>query len=544
MRAIEAGLRILVNHGIKHVFGVPAGSINPLYDALIDLPDIHPVITKHETGAGYMATAYSRITGTPSLVVGSSGPGATNLITPAANAFREKVPVIFFTGSVPTHVRGKGGAQELLAPPLFQSVTKMSKAVMNPEDVPTAFIEALTIAQSGVPGPVHLEIPINVQMQEISAREAAPIQLTPIPFQLSKIRELATFIVNPKHRGAILAGYGAKIARNELLTFAESLGWPVATSPRGKGAFPENHPLSLGVYGLAGHDLAIDYLNSNDFEILLVIGSSLGELATNNWDPKLLEGKKLLQIDIDADTIGKIYEPELFVIGDAQIVLQQINLMINSIPRKSATLGFNQSTRAENEDNFTTQSAIRTIGHLAPNNTRIYVDIGEFMTYSIHELQIRPDMDFDIDINFGGMGSGIGGAIGAKLAEPWRPVYCITGDGCYFMHGSEMLTAKEFHIPVVFFVINNRRLGMVHHGHLLQYQRALPEFSQTRVSIANAARELGITTYSVDDLESLRALLNHQIPNVDAPIMVEVVVNGEEIPPMGGRVKFLEGATF
>src|SRR5665647_2418033 len=161
MRAIEAGLRVLIASGMKYVFGIPAGSINALYDAIMDLPELKPVVAKHETGAGYMAAAYTRITGIPSLCVGSSGPGATNLVTAAAHAWKEKLPVIFITGSVPLSKMGKGGAQELNGEVLFTSVTKYNKTVVDARKLPAAIAEAYEIARSGVPGPVHLAIPID-----------------------------------------------------------------------------------------------------------------------------------------------------------------------------------------------------------------------------------------------------------------------------------------------------------------------------------------------------------------------------------------------
>lgn len=553
MRAIEIGLRILVAGGLRYVFGIPAGSINALYDALLDVPELKSIISKHEASAGYMATSYTRISGLPSLCVGSSGPGATNLVTAAANAMKEKLPVIFITGSVPSTKIGKGGAQELNAIPLFESITKYNKMVLNADELPEIFVEAYEASLSGVPGPVHLSIPIDIQMTQIKApippsiRKPSSVPVSQLEFE--KVYEHIAAIGNA---GVILLGHGAKSARSLLVEFAEYTGWPVATTPRGKGSFPEDHPLSLGVYGLSGNDTATEVLNGTNHDTLFVIGSSLGELATRNWDARLVEGKKLIHIDIDINEIGKNFTPTFGLAGDAFTVLSEIlqklkdqkGLTFNRLRSSSNTMSGQLSPYSEHFPEWNTKIAIQQIGACAPENTRFYIDIGEMMTYSINNLFITGKQDFDIDINFGGMGSGIAGALGAKLAEPDRPVICITGDGCFFMHGFEVLTAKEYNLPIVFVVINNARLGMVYHGHMLQYKRCLHEFSQPRIDIAGVADSLGIQTAQVHSLSELQPEHIKQWVSNGGPVIIEVVVEGNEIPPMGERVKFLEDAIF
>lgn len=554
MRAIEAGLRFLVQMGVNHIFGIPAGSINALYDAMIDIPELKSVIVKHETSAGYMAASYTRITGVPSVCVGSSGPGATNLVSAAANAWVEKLPILFITGSVPSTKLGKGGAQELAAEPIFSSITKLSKTVLDPKRLPEAIAHAYHVAISDVPGPVHLAVPINIQMQDIGNVQP------PKPHELAfsqqvddlTIRRVAQLISDSGSKGVLLLGHGAKVARSAIVRLTEYTGWYAATTPRGKGAFPEDHPLSLGVYGLAGNAKAIEYLNGNEHQVLMVIGSSLGELSTCNWDPRLVKGKKLIHIDIDATELGKNYIPDIAVCGDAEIVVEQTlrHLHSSQFPERLSKLqatihdDFLEPAQPKKEQDWNTKIAIEQIGACAPQNARFYIDIGELMTYAIQNIRITHDQHFDIDINFGAMGSGIGGAIGAKLAEPHRPVICITGDGSFFMHGSEVLTAKEYRIPLLFFVINNARLGMVYHGHMLQYKRCHDDFSQERVDLSKVVDSLGIRSVQVKSLDDLQPEQMQQWLSYNEPVVIEVVVEGNEIPPMGERVKFLEGATY
>ncbi|ANY69264.1 hypothetical protein BBD42_24360 [Paenibacillus sp. BIHB 4019] len=560
MRAIEAGLRFLIKQGVKYIFGIPAGSINALYDCLYDLPELQAVVAKHETSSGYMAAAYTRITGIPAVCVGSSGPGATNLVTPAANAWKEKLPVIFITGSVPSPKLGKGGAQELGADPIFSPVTKLSRMVMNAEELPAAIAEAYWTAISGVPGPVHLSIPIDLQMADIGEMELPELPLIQeqmVPVNKVLIDAALQAVLQVGERGAILLGHGAKSAPAEVLAFAERTGWMVATTPRGKGAFPENHPQSLGVYGLAGNDKAVEFLNSDGHKLLLVLGSSLGELATCNWEARLTAGKQLIHVDYDERELGRCYAADIALHGEIAHVLRELSAGLakagsgltaerKMLLEQLHLARLEAAADASAMETWNTRTAIRLLGANAPEQTRFYIDIGEFMTYSIQNLLIREQQQFDININFGGMGSGIAGSLGAKLAEPDRPVLCITGDGCFFMHGLEVMTAKEYGLPIVFVVINNARLGMVYHGHMLQYERCLSDFSQQRVSIAAVAQSLGIRYVQVESTVQLQAEHVQQwfAEGKSGPIVVEIIVDGNEIPPMGERVKFLQGATY
>ncbi len=548
MRAIEVGLRFLQKQGVQYIFGIPAGSINAIYDSLLDIEGLMPIVAKHESSSGYMAAAYTRITGIPSVCVASSGPGATNLITPAANAWKEKLPVIFITGSVPSSKLGMGGAQELNAEPLFASITKLSRTVMQAEQLPEILAEAYHIAQSGVPGPVHLAIPIDIQMTDIGDRELSTLPAHELPsLNQEQLRLAADRISSAGHRGAILAGHGAKASTKSLTKLAETLGWPVATTPRGKGAFPENHPLSLGVYGLSAHQRAIRYMTSNEYDVLLIIGSSLGELATANWEASLVKGKQLIHIDHDEHELGKCFATDYPVHGDIALAIEQLLANTPSaLPYETIAYTASEAAAAIEADitTWNTQAAIQQLGLSAPAHTRFYLDIGEFMTYSIQNLLIAHSQQFDININFGGMGSGIGGAIGAQLAEPDRPVVCVTGDGCFFMHGMEVLTAKEYQLPIVFVVINNARLGMVYHGHMLQYGRCLNDFSQNRIHIADVAHSLGLHHAQIHSLDQLQPQHLQEWLAKGEPVVIEVVVDGNEVPPMGERVKFLQGATY
>jgi acetolactate synthase-1/2/3 large subunit len=286
----------------------------------------------------------------------------------------------------------------------------------------------------------------------------------------------------------------------------------------------------------------------------MIVGSALGESATSSWDERLVDGKQLIHIDHDKRELGKYFETDYPIHGDIELVVWQLidrlTMGMSEEGLQEISLAYKEAAAASvvtepASEDWNTRTAIRQLNLIAPDNARYYVDIGEFMTYSIQNLIIRENQAFDININFGGMGSGIGGALGAQLAEPERPTICITGDGCFFMHGLEVLTAKEYHLPIVFVVINNARLGMVYHGHMMQYKRCLDDFSQQRTSIADVAKALGIRYAQANSLEELQPeLAKSWFDQSQGPIVIEVNVEGNEIPPMGERVKFLQGATY
>ena len=412
--------------------------------------------------------------------------------------------------------------------------------------------EAYHTAVSGVPGPVHLAIPIDIQMTDIGVRELPVLPPEQPPtMDLAAAQAAANRIKAAGLRGAILLGNGAKASSESIVQLAETLEWKVATTPRGKGAFPENHPLSLGIYGLSANIKASEYLNGNDHEVLLIIGSSLGELATSNWEQRLVTNRELIHIDYDQSELGKCYETQYPVHGEIKLVIAELLDQLTADGKNQSyaseafqVLGEAAAASEQGEEKWNTLSAIRRLSATAPKNARFFLDIGEFMTYSIQNLLIESGQEFDIDINFGGMGSGIGGSLGAQLAEPTRPTICITGDGCFFMHGLEVLTAKEYNLPILFVVINNARLGMVYHGHMLQYKRCLEDFSQERVSIAGVAQSLGLRHAEVRSLDQLQGEHVQEWLSHGGPVVVEVIVDGNEIPPMGERVKFLQGATY
>ncbi|MWV46349.1 thiamine pyrophosphate-binding protein [Paenibacillus sp. HJL G12] len=540
MKAARAVLEYLKGQGVRHIFGIPAGSVNVLFDQLVEMPEITPVVTKHEGAASYMAAAYAKYSGQMSVVIGCSGPGGTNLVTGAANAMREHLPVLFLTGAVPVNTLGLNASQELDADPVFRPITKYSVMVRESKDLLAEVVKAVEIAISGVPGPVHVAMPIDVQQGEVQhVIIPDPPKRAPIVPDLGVIKQVALEL-SQREKGYIFVGQGVRYSVDQVLEVAEVLNWPILTSPQAKGFIPEEHSLHAGVFGFAGHEGASSLINEGDGQALLILGSSLGETATNNWNANLTKNRFCVQMDFDETVFGRKYEIDIPVLGDINLSLMFLmeELKALGLPRDGAkALEKPQGYKVTEE--YNTQNVLKNLQKHLPADTRYTVDIGEFMSYVIHYMNVLDYNTFDINVHFGAMGSGIGSAIGSKLAEPDRPVVCITGDGCFFMHGMEILTAKEYNLPILFVIMNNARLGMVYHGHELQYKRSHASFGQKEISIAAMAAAMDIPSFRVEELDDLTQDSVRNLLNTGGPAVLEIALVDNNTPPMGDRVKFL-----
>ncbi|MFC0525367.1 thiamine pyrophosphate-binding protein [Pontibacillus salicampi] len=538
MKAARAVLDYLKQGGVEYIFGIPAGSVNAVFDELYEMPEITPIITKHEGAASYMACSYAKYADKLSVCIGSSGPGGTNLVSGAANAMREHLPVLFFTGSVPVPTMGLNASQELDAQPIYEPITKYSVTVQKAEDLLDEVVKAVEIALSGVPGPVHVALPIDVQLEQVEEKAIPefPVREHVIPPE-ETITQLAKELIN-KEPGYLFVGQGIRGSSELVMELAEMLNWQVITTPQAKGYIPDNHPLLAGIFGFAGHEYASELMNEGSGKTLFVIGSSLGETATNNYNNNLAKDRYVIQMDFDEDVFNRKYPVDLPVHSHIKtgltMLIEQLKAMGVSHTPYEEKRAF--STRTEE---YNTQNVLFKLQEMLPVSTRYTIDIGEFMAYVVHHMDVYEPNTFDINVHFGAMGSAIGGAIGSYLAEPNRPVTCITGDGCFFMHGMELLTAKEYNMPILFVVLNNARLGMVYHGHSLQYQRAHERISQDAVDIAAMANALGIKSMRVESMDDLHVEAMQALQQQDGPMILEVDLVDPNIPPMGDRVKFL-----
>ncbi|MFC7365075.1 MULTISPECIES: thiamine pyrophosphate-binding protein [Bhargavaea] len=542
MKAGVAVLELLRSVGIDRVFGIPAGSVNVLFDGLNDYADIRPIITKHEGAAGYMAAGYAKYSGGPAVAIGSSGPGAMNMITPAANAMREQLPVLFLTGAVPSSTVGLNSSQELDAAPVFAPVTKYSKRVERGENLAEEVAKALEIALSGVPGPVHIAMPLDVQMAEIDPSRI-PHEVRPVGVKTDfAAAGQAAREIKVRNSGLIFCGQGVRGMVPEVMRLSERLGWPVVSTPVAKGLFKDTHPNFAGVYGFAGHESTGRLVQDGEFETVLVLGSSLGETATSNYNAGLARDRIVIQFDRDETVFGRKYPVDLPVLGDLEDTIPAVlkELKILGAGEKSVKVPYNPERLIPGEA-FTTKNVMLKLQQLLPEQTRYAVDITETEAYIIHDLNTLSPDAYDINVHFGAMGSGLSVGIAAKMAEPERPTVIITGDGCFHMHGMEILTAKEYQVPVLFIVMNNARLGLVYHGHSLQFKRVHETFSTQPMDFAKMAEGFGLPAARVASMEDLNGETIAELMASDGPALLEIVLTDDTPPPMGDRVKFLAG---
>ncbi len=327
-------LKYLEAEGVEYLFGVPGTSLVPLFAACNRNKAIKPILAKHEEGAAFMADGYAKVNKSLGACFATSGPGATNLVTGVANAFMDNVPIVAITGQIDTTVYGKGAFQDstkqgIDSVKMFEPITRHSAMLISRykavEDIREAFRKAL----SGRKGPVHLSIPRDIQATEIEFDEvsASMYRFDLEYFDRRLVIDAAEQLVHAEYP-AIVIGSGAVSsgACEDIKELAEMLSIPVATTPKAKGAFPENHPLSMGVLGFCGSPLAEEYIKSGRTDVLLIIGSSLSQTTTMSWDPKLAPSKSLIHINIDPVNIdpaeiGKNYRCDIPLVGDARTII-------------------------------------------------------------------------------------------------------------------------------------------------------------------------------------------------------------------------------
>ena len=565
--AVGLLLKYLEAEGSQCIFGLPGGPLMPLYEALFESGRIRPIIAKHEEGAAFMADGYARVSGRLGLCCTTAGPGATNALTAIACAHRDSVPVLIVTAQVATAAFGKAAAQEssplgIDIVELYRAVTKCSLMLVAPGKMGDMTRFLLRRSLTGRPGPIHLNVPADMMKRPVADDVWRPEQYRPQPelFDRHSVREAAHLLLAAR-RPAILAGYGVHLARayKELRTLAERLAIPVATTPKAKGVFPEDHPLSLGVFGLAGSPQADAILLSGETDLLLVVGSSLGEASTHAWDPRLAQGRSLLQIDVDPTEIGRNYPARVGLVGDAKRIIMEIGFQLEREvqrmdpgPDLAARLIAVQDVKrthprfidAGSMDDVSLplkpQRVVTEMRRALPDDAVLFVDIGNVMAWAIHYFEVRLPGSFFINMGFGSMGHGVAAAIGGKLAAPHRPVAALVGDGDFAMNGMEVHTAVENDIPVIWVVLNNGGFGMVHLGETRQFKGKFNTGLFRRpLDIVKMAEALGALAFKAERPGEVEKFIRMGLA-ADRPTVIDARIDANACPPAAVRIETLE----
>jgi acetolactate synthase-1/2/3 large subunit len=565
--AVDVVLRYLLAEGATAIFGVPGGLLHPFFDAVEQHPSFRLIVTKHEEGAAFMADGFARMKNRLAVCAGTSGPGATNLLTGVSVAYADGIPLLVITGQAPSRSLGKGAAQETTPEDMdsvgmFRRVTKYSALVQSPDKVGHHLRRALRLCFSGRPGPVHINVPVDFWGRPVDEEQwfdPKTYRATTRVFDRTAVAQAGTELLAAS-RPLFLVGSGVASAdaSEHVRSLAELVQARVVTTPRAKGLFPEDHPLSLGVLGFAGHREARATALGTDCDLLFSIGASLNETTTFNWEPGIVGRKRHIQLDIDPDRIGRAYPVHVPLVGDAQTILVELVYHLHrairegahpnstwpdAIPPIRGDARYEQPVlRAATGVPITPQRWRVELEAALPDNAVIFSDIGGHMLFNIHDLAITKDQRFVLNLGFGSMGHGTCAPIGAKLADPSRPVIAIVGDACFTMNGMELLTAREYDVPVVWIVENNQMHGITWHGSkLVSGGRSMDSVVYKKpLDVAGIARAMGIDAHVVDRPGQMGPAITAALA-ANRPVVIEVRVDGSIRPPIGDRARTVAG---
>lgn len=531
-RAATSILRALVARGVRAVFGIPGGSIGPIFDALVDVPELDLVTTRHEATAVFAALGHARMTGTPAVVLVTSGPGVTNTITGVATAHLEELPLIVIGGEVATTWSGRAAFQDgsqagldLVA--LMRNITRWSATINSPSMVQGAMERAWSYAMGPRPGPVFLSVPYDVAQTPFVDRPIiSPLPQLPLAPNPTACRAAAE-LLDSARKPLLLLGTGARGATNEAVRLAERLAMPVAVTAHAKGAFPERHPLYLGLLGNSGHPSVRDY--ALDLDVVCVVGSRLGDFATNGWQVPIRGRVGTIQIDRDPLLIGRNAPVTLGIVADARMALAEIALATAGTNEPERRVAFRRKPWAVDTAPglVKPQAAVTALGEAFPDAV-FCSDIGEHMAFAQHYLTVERADRFHCMSGLGAMGSGIGAAIGVKHARPHETVVAFVGDGGFNMHVGDLLTCAEQRIGVIFAVFNDGRWNMVEHGFRAVFRRVPDTLPRQVADLAAVARGYGVDAIVIDSPQALLPDRLRSYVREGVPLVLDIRIDPAE----------------
>ncbi len=555
LRVAEGIVKVLEKLDTELVFGLPGSQTCPFYDALYSSLIRH-VLVRHEQMAAYMADAYAKFTGKPGFCDGTAGPGATNLLTGIATAWTDSTPLIVFTGQQPLSHLGKGAFQELDHVAIFSPVTKWSTRLLKPERTLETVREAYKMATWGRPGPVHLDLPLDVQTQQLSQedlrrlKEMPLVQPPPRPLgEPSAIREAAKLLAESS-RPLIVAGGGVHYsgrAWKPLRSLAEYLEIPVATTFNGRGSFPEDHPLSAGRMGIHAASYNDKVLARAD--VVLAVGCRFASLSTRQWS-NLNPNAALIHVDIDSKVIGRNYLARIGIVGDAgkvlEALLEEAKSLQNTRGRSKEWLALLQEARESWRRSDWFSEAIFEKAPLKPQRvcseirrffgreTVFTLDAGNNKLWASTFLDIFEPCTWIQSGSFGPMGYALPAAIACKLTSPERLVVALCGDGGFYMSLHELATAVQEDAPVLVCIFNDMALGTIKHHQEKLYGERFISVDLLNPDFAAIAEAFGCSGFDAERPDQLRSSLEEGQKAVKdgRPAVINIRIDGKEhLPP-------------
>ncbi len=552
----QALIRALEKESVEVMFGLPGGCILPAYDPLLT-SSIRHILVRHEQGAGHMAEGYAHVTGRPGVAMVTSGPAATNMVTPLCDAYMDSVPMVCITGQVSTSAIGTDAFQECDTVGITRSVTKHNELVMRAEDIPMAIRQAFHIATTGRPGPVLVDLPKDVLQNTMTwhwpsddeVSDSMPGYKPNTKGHPRMIKEAAKLILQSERPllylgGGVLKARAAEVVRE----LAELTQIPVVTTLMARGAFPDDHPLCLGMPGMHGNATAVTAMQKSD--LLIALGARFDDRVTGKVAAFAPEAK-IIHVDIDPAEQGKVRRPDVPIVGDCRLVVIEILKAIKEIldgGEKQADISAWRSRVSGWQEQFPLhyekmelggalkpQFCLEKIRDGAPEGTIVCSGVGQHQMWTSQYWNFTEPYTWVNSGGLGTMGFSVPAAIGAKVGRPDRTVWAIDGDGCFQMTAQELITASTENIPVKIGILNNSYLGMVRQWQEMFYGERYSEVNlgggiPDYVKWAEAMGCVGIRVEAPEEVES--AIDKANSIN-DRPVVVEFRVDEmEKVFPM------------
>jgi acetolactate synthase-1/2/3 large subunit len=543
-------IRALEHADVEVVFGIPGGTILPAYDPLLE-SSIRHILMRHEQGAGHAAEGYAQATGKTGVCMATSGPGATNLVTPIADAYMDSIPLVAITGQVPRAVIGNDAFQEADITGITLPITKHSYKVMDAVEIPQVIAEAFHIASTGRPGPVLVDIPKDVLQEQTTFEWPEQLNLPGYrPTLRANRRQIkaAAELIRESRRPVLYVGGGVLKARAtaELMELAEAVGAPVVTTLMARGAFPDDHPLCLGMPGMHGNYAAITAMQRCD--LLIALGARFDDRVTGKLD-EFATGAKIIHLDVDPAEIGKNRVADVPIVGDARYALAELGRLVardnaregrTDIAGWSATvdswrrahpLSFEQPEDGPVKPQF----VVDRLNQAMDGEGIVVTGVGQHQMWASQLMKLNRPHSFISSGGLGTMGFAVPAALGAKVGRPDTRVVAIDGDGCFQMTAQELATATIEKIPIVVAILNNAHLGMVRQWQELFYdsrysQVALPPDVPDYVALVEAYGGVGFRATAPEEVETV---IDKALSVDDRPCVVDFRVDpGEMCFPM------------
>jgi len=536
-------MECLLKEGVDKIFGYPGGSNLPMYDTLVQYPQIQHVLVRHEQTAAHAADAYARVTGKAGVCWATSGPGATNLVTGIANAWMDSVPLVCITGQVVSWLIGRDGFQEADVTGITIPITKHNRLVLSVEEIAPAIKEAFHIATTGRPGPVLVDIPRDIQQQTCEFEYPDHVDLPgydpEIEIDLHQVKRAAA-LIDESQKPVILAGHGVVISRawDELVTLAEKTQTPVITTLLGLGGFPGTHPLNMGMPGMHGM-----YWNNqaiSEADLVIGIGMRFDDRVTGRLKD-FAPNAKIVHIDIDPAEIGKNLPTAVPIVGDVKQVLSALNQEVGS-GRHDQWISWIRDMKEQHPsivvpetDKVLPQYVIKSIYDASGADAYYVTGVGQHQMWAAQYFWIDKPAGFITSGGLGTMGFEVPAALGAQFGDMKSTVWSICGDGGFQMTLQELATIVEYELPVKFAIINNGFLGMVRQWQGMFYNGNLSAVRMYQPDFVKLAEAFGMKAMRVTDKAQVQKTIDDAL-NHAGPVLIDFQVEEYEntypmVPP-------------